>query len=147
MIGPIELPIPPSANRMYRKVRNMMIPAPEYLHWLEAAAPIVRRHITGHLATPITVHIKVWSGKGWRENSDLDNLEKPIKDMLQAKEFGGRQLGAAVLESDDCRHVRYGTHEYIDREDHAWVTGAKKKDLVARLEIYIESYIPWRERR
>lgn len=78
MIGPIEIPIPPSANRMYRKVRNFMIPSPEYIAWLEAAGPIVRRH-TGPITGMIAVHIKVWGGRGWVESSDLDNLEKPIR--------------------------------------------------------------------
>lgn len=145
MIGPIEIPIPPSANRMYRKVRNFMIPAPEYIAWLEAAGPTVRSR-TGPLLGPIAVHIKVWGGKGWNESSDMDNLEKPIKDMLQVKEFGGKRLGAGIIPSDDCRTVRFGSHEYFDRDDHQWLTGIAKGKLIARLEIVIEPYIPLKDR-
>lgn len=37
----------------------------------------------GQVAGPLEIQIKAIAGKGWRKNRDLDNLAKPLIDLLK----------------------------------------------------------------
>lgn len=142
-----DLPLPPSANDMYRFMRGGVYPTKKYLDWLLAASEIILEQRTEPIEGRIAVAITVWGGKGWTESSDLDNCRKAVNDVLQPKmrKVGGtrerpvmRQFGSGLIQSDDCRTVRASSERYFDRQERARIEGRKIKDLEpAYLELKI----------
>jgi Holliday junction resolvase RusA-like endonuclease len=41
----------------------------------------------GRVEGPLEIQIKAITGKGWRKNRDLDNLAKPLIDLLKHAEI------------------------------------------------------------
>ena len=75
------LPMPPSANKIWRRVGNRTLKSSEYRRWCGTAAQHVRAARRGETYNePVVVHIRL---KRLRRNSDLDNRIKPILDALQ----------------------------------------------------------------
>ena len=89
----MDLPVPPSANRMFRsffdyKIRRVRYArSNSYRKWLKSAAKwcylwtgnplqIVSAHIVG----PFDIQIIV---SGLRANADVDNRLKPVLDLLE----------------------------------------------------------------
>lgn len=76
----LELPIPPSANRLWRSIGRRVIISPEYAAWkrragveLMAARPA---QIPGHYALALVLPKKM--------RGDIDNRVKPVSDLMQA---------------------------------------------------------------
>ncbi len=97
----ITLPLPPSANRIWRKMRGRMVKSDEYREWKDTAAASVAHQLAGdgpllHFAALIILP---------RCRIDPDNRIKPLLDAMQA---GGaieddRHLRRLVLTVDDAR--------------------------------------------
>jgi Holliday junction resolvase RusA-like endonuclease len=97
----IVLPLPPSANRIWRKMRGHMVKSSEYRAWKDAAAQSIAHQLDGdgpmlHFAAFIILP---------RCRIDPDNRIKPILDACQA---GGaieddKHLRRLVLTVDDAR--------------------------------------------
>lgn len=91
----VELPLPPSANRMWRKYRGRIVCSKEYVSWLTIAVPLIRMTMN-KFDNPISVKIVLVSGLGWSFACDLDNRIKPVLDAI-------RKAGRIV--DDTCRYV------------------------------------------
>ena len=94
----IFLPLPPSANRLWRKAGKAVIKSPDYVQWIASAMRIIRQNrlteISGRYALsaifPTSMRI------------DLDNAIKATNDIFQR---------AHIVENDKlCReiHLSYG---------------------------------------
>lgn len=79
----VDLPYPPSANRLWRAVRGRQIKSAEYRAWLlEAQAAITAARVTGSM--PGAYHLEIHATRpDWRAR-DLDNLVKPLSDAIAA---------------------------------------------------------------
>lgn len=88
----VDLPYPPSANRLWRMAGQGKPPfkSTEYSAWLSHAGLSVNVQKPGTVEGPYALHIA--AGKPDKRRRDLDNLIKPIGDLLQA----------AGVVTDDC---------------------------------------------
>lgn len=107
---PVELPVPPSANHLWRSVRSgrggkvRVIAAENYRRWLGVAVPLLR------LTAPavrgrVAVLVAIVGGSGFKVSRDLDNCNKGVLDALRH---------AGVIDGDDVRVVRRVVAEYRD---------------------------------
>lgn len=89
----IEIPVPPSANRIWRVIRGgRVIKSKEYRDWLSFACLLIRANLKP-VTLPVSVRITITGGRGrW----DLDNRIKPTLDALKH---------ANIIADDDVRHV------------------------------------------
>ena len=77
--------VPPSANSIWRSYKGRVIKSKAYTVWQEMAQITLGR--MGPVKSPVCVEIDVYMGKGWRSNRDLDNIAKPIIDLLKLLEY------------------------------------------------------------
>lgn len=96
----LELPLPPSANRMFRvartrRGRGRLVKSRDYKAWLALAGPLLRVGLE-RPALPARVSFVVWGGDGWSRNRDVDNLVKPLVDAL---------VVARLLPDDNSRYL------------------------------------------
>lgn len=82
----LNIPIPPSANGMWKKTRQKMYRSPKYQAWLDVAVPLIRLKYRG-IESPIRIEVAITGGKGWRINRDLDNVFKPLIDGIKLAEI------------------------------------------------------------
>lgn len=90
----IQVPIPPSANHIHAYAKGRVRRSHNYQTWLTQC-----RFLLGQpdaVLGVVGIEIAVAGGKGWRANRDLDNIIKPILDLL-------RHLG--VIEEDNTGTV------------------------------------------
>jgi crossover junction endodeoxyribonuclease RusA len=77
----LQLPLPPSTNRIWRSARGRVFKSPEYRAWLQECGlhVDVQRpgRIDGHYA------LTVLATRPDRRRRDLDNLLKPVGDALR----------------------------------------------------------------
>ncbi len=95
------LPLPPSANRIWRNFGGRMVKSAEYRAWKDAAAASIASQMGGH--APLMWFSAAITMPPTRR--DLDNSIKPLLDALQA---GGavdddKRLRALVIGVDDER--------------------------------------------
>jgi len=111
----VTLPYPPNANHMWRHVGKKVLRSREYEAWRAHAGLIIRSETKGGvLEGPYAMTAMV--GRPDRRRRDLDNLLKPIGDVLV--------LAGAV--EDDC---------FCQRIDASWsdsVTGVFVRLLQTR---------------
>ena len=99
------LPVPPSANRLWRVYRGRMVTSATYATWKTTAGLILNVAAAGKsIPGPYALTIRVGVLKGRR--LDLDNYLKPLNDLLQSC--------GAVRNDSDCQCV-----------DIAWATGVQ----------------------
>jgi Holliday junction resolvase RusA-like endonuclease len=80
--GALELPIlPPSLNNIFLNVKKGRIKSPEYRAWQTRACLHLRKQSGWHVPGPIRVRLTFNPTK---TRSDLDNLIKPMLDLLMA---------------------------------------------------------------
>jgi crossover junction endodeoxyribonuclease RusA len=92
--GTIEIPYPPSANRLWRYYKSRPVKSNEYRAWLnECSAKI--RHDWKHPTIHCPVHVTLSVGVPDKRKRDLDNRIKPRLDLLQL---------SSVLEDDNLVH-------------------------------------------
>lgn len=96
----IDLPIPPSVNRIWRHGGRATYRSKVYLKWMKEAneAAGVQGKLVGYSwwRGSVAVVITVYRGKGWRKGRDLDNCAKVVMDWL-------RHHGH--IKDDDWKHV------------------------------------------
>ena len=85
-MDPVELPIPPSVNAIWRTVRvrsgARVTLSKQYRQWLDHAIILLRMHMPRATAYPVAVRVTILRGKGWRKGRDADNAIKVISDAL-----------------------------------------------------------------
>lgn len=76
------IPYPPSTNRIWRQGKGRVHKSDEYKHWTAIAAWEIRRQIGPQavITKPFKIIIKV--NRPDRRKRDLDNLIKPILDLI-----------------------------------------------------------------
>lgn len=92
---------PPSGNNRLMSVRGRMIKTGKYRSWQQATADMVREQIRkgpleGRLRLTMRVHMPD------RRRRDLDNLVKPIQDVLQ---LAGLYYDDSQIKHLDIREV------------------------------------------
>lgn len=108
----LNLPYPPSVNRLYRTGRGRIYKSPQYKNWLDEAriawlqqrTTLPTRYIRGRY----TLEAFVWPPDG--RHRDLGNLEKCISDFLQS---------VNVIEND--RLSKWIRFEWMEQESTAGV--------------------------
>ena len=92
----VTLPYPPSANSMWRHVGKKVLRSREYEMWRAHAGLIIRRATGGsRLEGPYAMTVMV--GRPDRRRRDLDNLLKPIGDVMV--------LAGAVEDDHHCQRI------------------------------------------
>jgi crossover junction endodeoxyribonuclease RusA len=97
-MSPITLTFtyPPSANRMWRNFRGRTVKSQEYGDWLDLNTVLTLqerfKEVKGHFR--LTILAKAPD----KRRRDLDNLAKPIGDLLQRV--------AAISDDCNCRELR-----------------------------------------
>jgi len=77
----IHIPLPPSANTMWRNVKGRTLLSKKYREWrTEAASQIVFYQAPRKILGPVSIFIKA---RRPRRNADIDNRIKPILDLLE----------------------------------------------------------------
>lgn len=102
----VEMPVPPSANHLWRSVRTRrgvkVIKRDRYAAWLNTAVMLLRVGMAP-VAGPVRVLVTIRGGKGWPANRDIDNAIKgPIDALRHARRIDG----------DTCRTVKRAAVEY-----------------------------------
>lgn len=77
----IIIPYPPSANRLWRNVGGKTIKSEEYRLWLATASWEIRAQRPARIDGPYTLEIVADAPD--RRGRDIDNLIKPISDVLK----------------------------------------------------------------
>ena len=92
----LDLPMPPSANHIWRSGRGRVYRSPEYMAWRTEAGWLAKS--CKPIAGPVCIEIAV-SPKG---RGDVDNRIKPTIDAL---------VSSGLIEGDDKKTVR-AIHAY-----------------------------------
>lgn len=97
----ITLPVPPSANAIWRPTRRgRVVKSTHYSRWLEECdlVGLTTRVPRDAIQHPVSISLVVRSGTGWRRDRDIDNIIKPTLDWL---------VRWRVLADDNCGIVRH----------------------------------------
>lgn len=133
-----ELPVPPSANRLWRVFRGHAVRSADFNRWLDSAVDAMKRHLAP-VSGQVTVEITIFGGKGLTVRSDLDNFAKPIMDALKPPSFDrlGKlsKAGASIIEDDCLEFVKSIRLVYRDRE--------KKSKAEAVCHVRVEEFQGW----
>lgn len=78
----LTLPMPPSANRLWKRTRGGMAKSDAYSAWLNEAGWVAKSQHQKPVPGPykISIHAKRPGTRG----PDLDNTIKPVNDLLQS---------------------------------------------------------------
>lgn len=85
------LPMPPSANYMWRNVNGKMVKSKQAVDYVDACSDILRDVVP--LVGYVSVRLKYY---GLASNSDLDNRLKQIIDVLKDRAFGDDNVVAHI---------------------------------------------------
>lgn len=102
----INLPLPPSTNRLWRSIGRRVIKSAEYRHWIEEAGWRLKEQRPGSIKGPVELSLLVGKSR-----LDLSNALKAVEDLLVTHEViegDGqaivRRINLALDESvDGCR--------------------------------------------
>jgi len=76
----LELPFPPSVNQIWRAVNGRTIKSKRYRDWqVEAGTELICQNPEKHEGP---VHITMTFGLPDKRRRDIDNLAKPVNDLL-----------------------------------------------------------------
>lgn len=91
----LDVPYPPSANRMWRYIRKRPILSKEYRDWKERSLFLVLQQDHEKIQEPETVSIDMAVTPPDKRRRDIDNVIKPVLDLLETAE---------ILENDSMVH-------------------------------------------
>ena len=77
----LTLPYPPSANAIWRNVNGRTLKSAAYRSWLAEAGWLVREQRPP--AVPGSYHLRILADRPDRRARDIDNLIKPVSDLLR----------------------------------------------------------------
>jgi Holliday junction resolvase RusA-like endonuclease len=88
---------PFSANQMYVPIaRGKMAKSRKYNAWIEKNLPVLKEEMLPASQFPINVELLVMANHLWRMKNDVDNLVKPLIDLL---------VRAQIIPDDTSRYV------------------------------------------
>lgn len=91
----IHLPFPPSSNRLWRRSGTTIHKSSSYANWLLNAGKVAMSQRPSGITGPYKISIQ--AKRPDKRKRDLDNIIKPISDLLQS---------VGVIENDcDCEMV------------------------------------------
>jgi len=107
--GFFSLPVPPSTNNLFRNAGKKRIKTERYINWLvDAQLSMHQQRVRGEAPNPCKITISISSGKGFREDRDLDNFAKAVLDLL---------VENGILAGDSVKFVpRLSLHYYEGNE-------------------------------
>jgi crossover junction endodeoxyribonuclease RusA len=76
------IPFPPSANRLWTRTRKGMRKTDTYAEWLKVAGYMAIAQKPGGITGPY--HLSIQARRPDKRRRDIDNLIKPISDLLQS---------------------------------------------------------------
>src|SRR5262245_19250019 len=104
-----ELPIPPSANRYWRKYRNRMVLSEEAKDYRKAVGAIGKASGVEQFEGDVVVYLVVYRA---RKSGDLDNFQKVLLDALKG-----------IAYADDNQVVELHAYRFDDKHNlHVMVT-------------------------
>lgn len=89
---PVEIPVPPSANHLWRSItrrtrsggsKTFVVMSKQYKSWLEEAVLLLKCGLSKPTSYPVCIRITIHGGKGWRCDRDLDNATKGVVDAVK----------------------------------------------------------------
>lgn len=93
--GPIHLPFPPSVNQIWRAVRGRNIKSKPYRDWeVNAGTELLCQNPQKHEGP---VNITMTFGLPDKRRRDIDNLAKPVNDLLVRHQ---------IIQRDDVHFLR-----------------------------------------
>lgn len=105
----IYLPIPPSANMLFRTTDGKRFKTAKYKSWITSGMQyILDQNITFQALSE--VHIELYVPR-LRTNSDIDNRIKPVLDLL---------VRTDIIQDDSLVKSVYA--EWVDRDADCYVT-------------------------
>ena len=88
---------PFSANKMYVPIaRGKMVKSKKYNDWIVRNLPIVIENLSPAQDYPINLEILIMANHLWRRKNDIDNLVKPLIDLL---------VRAEIVPDDTSRYI------------------------------------------
>ena len=90
-----NLSVPPSVNAVWLRGKKGSYIAPKYAAWISVNSLAIGKTFEP-LAKGVCITIHIFGGKGWRTNRDIDNILKPVLDLLVRKQ---------VIIDDNCQVV------------------------------------------
>lgn len=103
---------PFSANKMFTPIaRGKLIKSKKYRDWIDKNLPILKDNLEPIKKFPIELEFVLYSNYEWVRKNDIDNLIKPIVDLL---------VKAEIVPDDTARYV-----ENISIR-HVWLIGEPK---------------------
>ncbi len=104
-VNSITIGAPFSANKMYAPSQRFgMVKTQKYRKWIEFNLPKMSG-LSKPASFPIKIYIQVFSGVGFTEHSDIDNIIKPITDLL---------VRAEILPDDNIKYVHKSEVAFMD---------------------------------
>jgi|GEM_PF-5191422 len=106
----IMVPIPPSANRLWRVWGGRVAKAAEYKKWLRECCLEHEDLKDKAVEIPVEVVITIRLGKGFPASRDIDNVVKPCMDLLKPRSFKKNgdldHEGLGLIKDDKVEFVR-----------------------------------------
>jgi len=99
------IPLPPSANHCYRVARKRVIKSKAYVNWQFIAGLMLGKPTPVH--GPVKVELLVHMGRKWNHKRDIDNLIKPVVDLVKS---------SGVIPDDNSRIVREVSIKFSDEK-------------------------------
>lgn len=78
----IELPIPPTLNKMYPDGKGKRGLSEEYRNWRDEAGWILKAQLLSPFPGKVHLDMTICGGKGFPISSDLSNRWKAVEDLL-----------------------------------------------------------------
>lgn len=101
----VTIGAPFSANKMYAPSKRFgMVKTKKYRNWIEHNLDKITQ-IDKPQSFPIKIYIQVFSGIGFTEASDVDNIIKPITDLL---------VRAEIIPDDNIKYVHRSEVVFMD---------------------------------
>jgi crossover junction endodeoxyribonuclease RusA len=101
----LQLPLPPSANHLWRISRGRVHPSAEYARWVEEAGWVLKAQKPQGLPGLVRVKLRAAIPETAR---DLDNILKPTLDLLERHEIITNDRAVVGLEATWDRTIPAG---------------------------------------
>lgn len=77
----VDIPVPPSTNKLFVTRKGRRFKSPEYRAWLRAAVPMLRQ-LASPDWSPFGVRLTLFDDGALSPHRDIDNIIKPVLDCL-----------------------------------------------------------------
>jgi Holliday junction resolvase RusA-like endonuclease len=113
-----EIGVPISANAMYTRTKTGMAKSKKYRQWLELNVPLVESLLDKPTCFPVSIEVVVMDGNDWKHGRDIDNVAKPLVDLL---------VKSGVLPDDST--------QYVEKVDLKFLGGSRKSPTLTWIRI------------